>query len=292
MPQTLTTSAPHPRPPLISVVVPTRDSPEQVDRLLTSLAAQDCAGVEVLVNDDRRSRRPLDEVVDRHRRQGLDVRLIRDNPTRAAGRRRGTAHTSAPLVLHLDSDMTAEPGLLRECRQLIEHQGYDALVIPEVSVGEGFWARCKVLEKRCHDGDARVESLRCLRRDLYQRIGGHDEELVWAEDRDLDLRARAARARVGLCTQVLLHHEGTITLRDTMRKKAHYARTADRFAAKHPQDFAAQASPRRLLTLGRRGWRESRNPVLVAGLVFLKACEYAAAGSTLLALRISRTVTR
>ncbi|MFC1419127.1 glycosyltransferase family 2 protein [Streptacidiphilus cavernicola] len=274
-------------PPRISVVVPTRDRRDQVRRLLDSLTAgPDRAGVEIVVNDDVRSAEPLEPLIEDYRRQGVTVTLLHDNPTRAAGRRRGTARAGGGIVLHLDSDMTAQPGLLEECGALLADPRYDALVIPEISVGEGFWARCKVLEKRCQDGDPLLQSLRCLRRSLYDQVGGHDEALVWAEDKDLDLRVRATGARVAGTTRALLHHEGDITLRGTMRTKAHYAHTAGLFAAKHPAAFAAQASPGRLLGLARQGWRLSRDPVLVAGLVLLKSCEYLAAGSVLLAQRL------
>ncbi|BAJ32750.1 MULTISPECIES: glycosyltransferase [Kitasatospora] len=269
-------------PPRIAVVVPTRDSAPQIDRLLDSLVQQR-DGLEVLVNEDTRTSQPLAPALPAFHARGLDVRLARDNPSRAAGRRRGVRRTSAAVVLHLDSDMTAGPGLLAECRRLIEDEGYDALVIPEVSVGEGFWARCKVLEKRCWDGDRAVESLRCLRRELYDRVGGHDEELVWSEDKDLDLRVRATGARIATTRSVLIHDEGRTTLRAAMRKKAHYAATAGRYAARHPRHFAAQAGPWRLPVLAARAWRLSRDPLLTAGLLLLKTCEFAAAGTALLA---------
>ncbi|MFB7946234.1 glycosyltransferase [Kitasatospora phosalacinea] len=272
---------PAPAAPRIAVVVPTRDSVPQVGRLLDSLVQQR-EGLEVLVNEDERTSRPLAPALPAFHARGLDVRLARDNPSRAAGRRRGVRLTSAAVVLHLDSDMTAGPGLLAECRRLIEDEGYDALVIPEVSVGEGFWSRCKVLEKRCWDGDLSVESLRCLRRELYDRVGGHDEELVWSEDKDLDLRVRATGARIATTRSVLVHDEGRTTLRAAMRKKAHYAATAGRYAARHPRHFAAQAGPWRLPVLAARAWRLSRDPLLTVGLLLLKTCEFAAAGAALL----------
>ncbi|MGW4809774.1 glycosyltransferase [Kitasatospora sp. NPDC004272] len=287
-PMSAVPSAPTPSQaaPRIAVVVPTRDSAPQVGRLLDSLVQQR-EGLEVLVNEDERTSGPLAPALPAFHARGLDVRLARDNPSRAAGRRRGVRLTSAAVVLHLDSDMTAGPGLLAECRRLIEDEGYDALVIPEVSVGEGFWARCKVLEKRCWDGDSAVESLRCLRRELYDRVGGHDEGLVWSEDKDLDLRVRATGARITTTRSVLIHDEGRTTLRAAMRKKAHYAATAGRYAARHPRHFAAQAGPWRLPVLAARAWRLSRDPVLTAGLLLLKTCEFAAAGTALLAAVLS-----
>lgn len=242
----------------------------------------------MLINDDPRSEDRLTPVVAQFRRRGLDVRMVRENRSVPAARHRGTELTSGAVLLHLDSDMCAPPGLLAQCRHLIEERGLDALVIPEVSVGQGFWARCKVLEKRCHDGDASVESLRCLRRDLYDRVGGYDPTLHWAEDKDLDLRVRATGARLGTTGLALTHDEGAITLGGTMRKKAGYAATARRYAAKHPAAFAGQANPFRLVRLAVRGWRLSRDPVLVAGLMLLKGCEFLAAGLVLAGVDRSR----
>ena len=58
---------------------------------------------------------------------------------------------SGNLILSLDSDMEFTPRVVEECINKVT-AGYDAVIIPEVSVGFGFWAKCKALEKSCYIG--------------------------------------------------------------------------------------------------------------------------------------------
>ena len=72
--------------------------------------------------------------------------------------------------------MILQPGVVREAVEQVE--GASAVVVPEVSIGEGFWSRVKALERSCYLGDDTIEAARYVRRDVFERIGGYDEEIV------------------------------------------------------------------------------------------------------------------
>ncbi|AEV85694.1 putative glycosyltransferase [Actinoplanes sp. SE50] len=263
------------RTPALSVVVPAFNSAALLREFLTSFLGSTYRDFEIIVNDDVRSADETPRVVAEFRDRGLDVRYLKENRSMAQGRRRGAAEATGEVLLHLDTDMMITPGLLGECADLLAGS-YDAVVIPEESFGTTFWARCKWLEKKCYDGVAQIESLRCLRRDVYDKLGGHDERMVFSEDKDLDLRVRAAGCRVGRTRNFLYHNEGDLRLSRTLRKKLGYAATADVFARVHPEAFRWQANILHRLALYLRNARYLRtHPLLYGGMWLMKISEFA-----------------
>jgi glycosyltransferase involved in cell wall biosynthesis len=268
----MTTSA-ETRAPLVSVIVPTYNSASGLERLLASLQRSEYRRFEIIVNDDMRTSDPAKAVVASFRAQGLPVVYARDNRSRAQGRRSAARMATGTILLHLDSDMEVTPGLLGECAARLSGS-CDALVIPERSVGTSFWARCRSLERQCYDQVDEIESLRCLTVSLYEDVDGHNEAMVFAEDKDLDLRVRRTGARVGRTRSQILHHEGEPSLRDLVRKRMYYVRTAAVFAREHPREFRHQVNPfvRGGLYL-RRADLLARDPLTYAGMLFMKMCE-------------------
>ena len=258
--------------PLVSVIVPTKNRPAQVAALLRSLAESTYSHLEVIVNDDVNSSDDTQQLARAF--TGLSVRYLRTNCSRAQGRLDAVEQAEGDILLHLDSDMTVSPGLVAECVELLG-TGCDALVIPEVSHGQGFWARCKVLEKALYQGVEALESVRCLPTALYKKVGGHDPELVFSEDKDLDLRLRARGITIGRTSQVIHHDEGQVSLVGVLRKRWQTTQGAERFAEKHPDSFWWQRNIlNRYALFVKKAPLGLRHFLPYAGLLFLKTLEY------------------
>jgi len=265
--------------PRLTVIVPAYNSRIGLGELLASLNASSLRDFEVVINDDRRSSDDAEGLARSFREKGMLIRYLRENTGIGQARKAASRQALGDILLHLDSDMEVTAGLLQECVRLIDG-GLDALVIPEESFGTTFWARCKWLEKKCYDGDDRIESLRCLKRSLYEQVGGHDERMCLSEDKDLDIRVRAVTKKIGRTTCHLRHNEGHLTLRKTVSKKMFYARSVDIFLKKDPEACRWEMSPwsRLALFFGRRRLFAA-HPVLYAGMLFMKICEFGGAGA-------------
>lgn len=260
--------------PVVSVIVPAYNSAPLLEDFLAACRASEFRAFEVIVNDDLRSLDGTPDLVEEFRAGGLDVTYLKENRSMAQGRKRGAAEARGSILLHLDSDMAVTPGLIGECADLLASR-YDALVIPEESIGTTFWARCKWLEKKIYDGVEQIESLRCVRRDVYDKLGGHDERMVFSEDKDFDLRVREAGYRVGRTRNFLYHNEGELRLRKTMRKKLGYSGTADLFAGAHPEAYRWQTNILHRFRLYLRNYRYAfSHPLLYGGLWVMKAGEF------------------
>jgi arabinofuranan 3-O-arabinosyltransferase len=273
--------------PLVSVIVPTRNSAVPLADLLESLRASTYRRFELVVNDALDSADDLPALLAGY--AGVfPVRYLRENTSMAQGRHRGAQAAQGEILLHLDSDMTVAPGLLAEVVARLTTKRCDALVIPEESYGTTFWARCKWLEKKCIEGVEEIESLRALRRAVYDAVGGYDVRMVFSEDKDLDLRVRKAGFRVGRTTARIFHNEGDLSLRRSVGKKVSYAATADLFAQKHPAEFRWQRNIWNRYAIYARHWRYlMRYPTYYIGMCVLKTGEFAFGGVAFLRRRSS-----
>jgi arabinofuranan 3-O-arabinosyltransferase len=207
-------------------------------------------------------------------------------PERSAQRNQGARLGKGSHLLFVDSDMMLEREVVAECVALAS-SGADAVVIPERSVGHGFWARCKALERSCYVGDTSIEAARFFSRRIFDAVGGYDEELTGPEDWDLHERVRQLGGTIARTNAFIDHDEGRLRLRDQLAKKFHYGTTIDAYRRKHPELARAQLRLARPAFL-RHGRSLARQPATAAGMVVLKLAEVGAGAAGLLVGRVLR----
>jgi len=171
------------------------------------------------------------------------------------------------------------PTLVEECsRLLLDH---DSLVVPEASVGRGFWASCKRLERDTYLGNDLIEAPRCYRRKPFLAIGGYDENLEAGEDWELRQRSTRMRFKLGRTQSMLLHDEGEYSPSMAFRRKYAYGRTIRRYMQRNPSATLKQVNPLiRVLDPSVRIM--SKDIPHGLGVLILRAVEFAGAGIGLL----------
>ncbi|HEY3832948.1 MAG TPA: glycosyltransferase [Acidimicrobiia bacterium] len=257
--------------PLVSFVVPTKNAARTIGACTRSLRAQTYGAVEIVVvdNDSTDATREL-------ARDTADI-VTTFAPERTAQRNRGAALGHGDILVFIDADMVVEPDVASHCVEMFASDPkVGSIVIPEVSFGTGFFARCRALEKQLYLGDDRVEAARAFRREAFERVGGYSEALTSFEDWELADRVRASGWRTGRIEARIHHDDGRISPLAQYRKKRYYGRESGRYLAR-------RHSPRRRplvrTSLFRRPATLARRPDLAAGLFYLKLCE--AAGITI-----------
>ena len=205
----------------LSVIVPTCDSARTIAGCLRSVRAQVNTdgtpfGLEVIVVDNSSTDATVVVAA-----QLADV-VETWGPERSAQRNRGAALATAELVLFVDSDMVLDPFVCAEIVASLSVPGTGAVIVPEESFGEGFWAACRSLEKRIALGDVRTEAARGFRVAALREVGAWDETLTAAEDWELTDRLATSDWRIARIDSRLRHDEGRPTLRATFRKKRYY----------------------------------------------------------------------
>jgi arabinofuranan 3-O-arabinosyltransferase len=180
--------------------------------------------------------------------------------------------------------MVLEPSVVAECVEFAR-EGADAVIIPETSFGQGYWARCKALERSCYVGDDLIEAARFFSRSAFEASGGFDESLAAGpEDWDLHERARAAGAAIARTAALIHHDEGALQLVGLVRKKYYYGLAMAEYRRKHPELARKQLIVLRPAFV--RHWRRlAAEPATASGMVVMKGCEYAAGAVGLLRSR-------
>ena len=249
-----------------SVVVPTRESMRTLEACLRSIRAQDVP-VELIVVDNASTDGTYELA-----RELADT-AVRGGPERSAQRNAGVRLAAADWILWIDADMVLPPATVSAALATAEQTGADAVAVPELSVGPGFWTACRALERSCYVDDASLHNPRLLRRELLLGDGAFDSAMAGPEDTDLRLRLRSAGTRTALCPDLLIvHDEGRLTLRSILAKRVYYGRSLPAFVAKNPGALAGQgAGTLRALVRHRR--RLARHPGHTAGLLVMRAAE-------------------
>jgi glycosyltransferase involved in cell wall biosynthesis len=254
----------------VSVVVPTRNSAEFLEACLRSIRSQRYGDLELIVVDNSST-----DGTPSIARCYADT-VITAGPERSAQRNLGARHAQGKYLLFVDSDMVLDADVVEQCvGQLQSHPDCAAVIIPEVSCGDGFWARCKALERSCYLGDDSIEAPRFFARTAFDSIGGFDETLNGPEDWDLARRVRSVGATCRV--PAFIHHmEGHLTLTETMHAKFYYGLTMGRYLRKHSGGTVQrQLMPIRAAYL--RHWKRLlRDPIHLGGFAVMKACEIAA----------------
>jgi len=253
--------------PTVSFVVPSRNSARTISACVMSLRHQAYDNVEIVVVDNAST----DDTAARALSAGAD-RVIIAGPERCAQRNRGALESTGEFVVFIDSDMVMEPAIAAQIvARLDANPELGALIIPERSFGDGFWTKCRVLEKSLYVGNESVEAARAFRREVFDAVGGWNENLTAAEDWDLDDRIRAAGTQVGRIDAFIWHDEGKLRLRGTFGKKRYYGQWIAAYLDAHDD---GSRRIRRSGLLDKKG-DLLRHPVLTTGMVTLKSVEAA-----------------
>jgi arabinofuranan 3-O-arabinosyltransferase len=153
----------------------------------------------------------------------------------------GFSKSGGKYVLHLDSDMElSSPNLLSTCVSVCKLA--DAVIIPEIDVGNGFWAKCKRMERQCHFGRTMLESPRFFRRDIFQAVSGYNTDITSGEDWDLTDRLVERRAVIDRVAPVIRHHLGELSLESQLMKKFSYGKTMLHYVSRNNGQISRRLS--------------------------------------------------
>ncbi|MDB5179796.1 MAG: hypothetical protein JWN12_428 [Candidatus Saccharibacteria bacterium] len=269
--------------PLVSVIVPTKNSSRTLADCLASIKDQSYKPLELIVVDNFSSDN-TPEIAKKYTKQ-----FYTQGPERSPQRNFGVNQASGKYVIIIDSDMNLSKDVINECVDLVEsNNSISGVIIPEESFGEGFWAQCKKLERSFYVGVSYMEAARFFKRKDYLKLKGYNESLVSGEDWDLSQRI-GSLGKIGSIKSYIYHDEGKISLSSTIRKKFYYAKKFSQYKdlSSNQSSVSKQTSiigRYRLFLLHPR--KLFANPIIGLGMLFMKTCEFGFGGAGYIVARI------
>jgi mycofactocin system glycosyltransferase len=259
--------------PPVTVVVPVRDRPAQLRRLLAALAQTDGVVRTVVVDDASVDPGPVAAAADAH---GAELVRRPERGRAAAARNSGLAAVDTPLVAFVDSDCVPRPGWLSPLAAHLADPRV-ALAAPRITAlrtGAQPVARYEAHHAPLDRGPRPalvvpggavpfVPGAALLARTAALGAG-FDERLRGGEDVDLVWRLTASGWHVRYEPAAHVAHDHRLALRPWLARRAYYGRTAAGIARRHP----GAARPVRMSPWSAAAWAAvaARRPA-VAGAI-------------------------
>ena len=259
---------------LVSIIIPTKNSKIFLQACLESLKKQTYKNIEIIVVDNSST----DTTVAIAKKYTRNV--FNKQPERSAQRNFGAKKARGKYIFFADSDMVSSPNVIKECVSKLEtNHDMKALIIPEESFGEGFWAECKHLERSFYLGISFMEAARFFDKETFLKVKGYDESLVSGEDWYLSQKLEKI-GKIGRINAKIFHNEGKLTYLNSVSKKYYYAKHFAKYVnLKDNLHLKNQISiGTRYLLFFAHPKKLFRNPILSIGMLFLKTSEFAAGG--------------
>lgn len=216
--------------PFVSIVVPCRNETEYIRPLLDSILANTYPRdrLEVLIVDgmsDDGTRAVIAEYVARH----PVIRLL-DNPKRITpcALNLGISRARGTIIVRMDAHASYPPNYVADLVDWLERTGADNVGGAWVTLPGGDTATARAIAAALSHpfgiGNARYRlgttELRevdtvpfgCFRRDVFDRVGLFDEELVRNQDDEFNFRLLRAGGRILLVPGVVSHYYARRTL--------------------------------------------------------------------------------
>lgn len=256
--------------PLVSVIVPTKNSSEFLEDCLISIHAQTYASIELIVVDNF-STDATQEIAKRYTRA-----VMTQGPERSQQRNSGVHIAQGSYVAIIDSDMVLAPAVIEECVIAAANPAVVGVIIPEESFGEGFWAQCKRFERSFYVGVDWMEAARFFSKEVYLTVGGYNPQLVSGEDWDLSQRI-ATHGAIGRISSFIRHNEGRISLIKTIKKKYYYAQHFKKYVAANTGSASLERQTgiiSRYALFFSQPKKFIHHPLIGAGMLVMKTAEF------------------
>jgi glycosyltransferase involved in cell wall biosynthesis len=262
--------------PIVSVIIPTKNSSKALIACLEGLKNQDYKNTEIIVVDNYST----DNTIEIAKRYTSSIYKL--GPERSAQINFGVEIASGKYIYRVDSDFVLEPQIIREAVKAAESNNYAAILIHNTSdPSVSFWARVRKLERDMYESEDLNVAVRFIRRDIFLSLGGYDPDLIYGEDYDLHNRI-IQKYKIGTISPKETHLGEYKSLFEIAKKNYYYGKSASKFLRKNKLRGTKQVNPFRS-TYFKNLDKFGQEPILAIGFIVYQIVRYGAGMLGLLA---------
>jgi len=227
--------------PFVSVLMPVRNEAMFIETSLGAVLGQDYPSdrIEILVIDGRSDDETASLVASTASAVGATERvrvLCNEKVTTASGLNIGLAEARGDVIVRVDGHCVIARDYVSRCVNALRRTDADNVGgAQRVSLGRGavtdaialaiaspFGSGNAAYRDPAREGYVETVYLGAFKRDVFDRVGTYDEELVRAEDGELNLRIIQSGGRVWLDRSIVVSYEPRRTLRSLWRQYFEY----------------------------------------------------------------------
>ena len=265
---------------LVSVIIPTKNSADTIDKCLASIRKQSYDRIEIILVDNY----SCDQTLNIAEKYG--AKIYQAGPERSAQVNFGVSKALGKYIYRVDSDFVLEPNVVHEAVQSCEKFGYDAIVIHNTSDPTiSFWAKVRKMERDSYRNDETNVAARFWKKEVFESIGGFDVNLIAGDDYDVHNRLLKGNFKIGWIKAQETHIGEPRNIAEIFRKHYFYGQNLGLFIEKNQERAIKQLSPlRRSLAKSLSG--TSKEPDIIMGFFVYQFLRYTAATLGMLSAKL------
>ena len=218
----------------ISVILPTKNNSRTIKKCLDSIFSQTYKNFELIVVDNFSDDWTY-EILHYYDNKYDNMKLFQKWPERNIQRPYWFSKSSWEIVYFIDSDMYLDGFLLEEINErFTKNRDLCALIVPEINFDAWwYWTKVKKFERSFYQWDDQIEAARVFKREIYEKVGGYDKNLIAWEDWDLSERVKALGCPIMRTEVTVIHDEWKVELFKLLKKKYYYGWQLTKKSEKH-----------------------------------------------------------
>lgn len=247
---------------LVSIIIPTKNSAKAIDKCLRSIDDQSYKNIEIIV---------VDAFSNDHTTKIAKIygaRTIVGCYNKPEARNIGFLNSIGDIIMFADSDFIFSQTVVEEIVEKIRN--YDAVIIPEKILGSSFINKIRNLEKETYIGENTIEAARVYRRDIIDKIGLFDKNIIGPDEHDLYARIVEIDGKIGRILSYVYTDE--FSLLKILKKKFNYGRYWRLYSRNHKNTSKHQIYFRNRIE--KLFMAIHKNPLLGSILFLIKGLEY------------------
>jgi len=234
--------------PRVSIIIPCRNEEAHIEECIRSILAQEVGdwSLEIILADGM-SDDGTREILKRLAAQDTRIRIV-DNPSLivSAALNAGIRAADGQIIIRMDAHSEYAPDYVKKCLQVLGETRADNVGGPWIARGDTYLGRAISAAfqssfafggARGHDpeyeGEVDTVYLGCWRREIFDRAGYFDEELVRNQDDEFNLRLVRSGARIWQSPRIRSWYHPRASLSGLFRQYQQYGYWKVRVIQKH-----------------------------------------------------------